>query len=176
MSSEYVTGTITGVIATLVGFALTMLYEWRKQNHQDELARTKTLELLTHELSDNLEIAQKNHTLFLQNIALMSQGQGQQVILSPTLYHGYGWQIAQANDIYSCVGNETYELLAKTYVALSFSNSFITARESFRFSNIALSSYQQILLDYDKSLELDSNNDVGLLTKAIAEVKKTTKA
>ena len=68
ISSEYVTGTITGIIATLIGFLLTMVYEWKKQNKSDKMAKVKTIELLTNELKDNLAIAKTNLDLFTRTL------------------------------------------------------------------------------------------------------------
>jgi hypothetical protein len=103
-------------------------------------------------------------------MVLITQRQGY-VTHSPALYYDSGWHIAQANDIYSYVGAETYQLLADTYVRLTYSNAYITAREAFRMSQDQTSNpYPKFLLIHDQNLAKYSQQDIGRLSNAIKTI------
>ncbi len=171
MSSDYVVGTITGVLATTFGFGLTMLYEWRKNRAKEEKEKQKILSLLAIELSDNLTIANENLKLFSEDIVLIGHRQGY-VARSPALYYDSGWHIAQANDIFSYVNAETYQLLADTYMHLTYSNAYITARESFRTSQDQTSNpYPKYLLTHDQNLEKISKEDNERLSNVLDTIE-----
>jgi hypothetical protein len=175
MSSDYIVGTVTGVLATTFGFGLTMLYERYKNRKWEKKEKNKILSLLSNELVDNLEIANENLKLFSQDMALITEHQGY-VSHSPALYYDSGWHIAQANDIYSYVGAEIYQWLADTYVHLTYSNAYITARESFRMSQDQTSNpYPKFLLTHDQNLAKYSKEDIERLSNTIKKIEEIKK-
>jgi hypothetical protein len=174
MSSDYIVGTVTGVLATTFGFGLTMLYERYKNRKREKKEKNKILALLSLELLDNLNIANENLKLFSEDIALIGGRQGC-VARSPALYYDSGWHIAQANDIYSYVDLETYQQLSDTYMHLTYSNAYITARESFRMSQDQTSNpYRNFLVIHDQNLVKYSQEDIGRLSNAIKTMKEIT--
>jgi hypothetical protein len=175
VSSEYLTGTITGVLATGFGFLLSTLYERYNRKRIEQSAKIKILSLLSNELGDNLEIATKNLGLFSKDIFLITQRDGQRIAQAPALYCNSSWHIAQANDIYSCVGAETYQLLADTYVALAYSNAYIASREFFRISQEEITSYTEKLLIHDKNLKEYSSRDIEKISTAIKKIEEIKK-
>ena len=171
MSSDYVAGTVTGVLATTFGFVLTMLYERYKDGKREKKEKTKILLLLSNELSDNLEIAKENSKLFSLDIELINHRR-EFVTQSPALYSDSGWRIAQANDIYSLVGVKKYQLLAEAYVHLTYSNAYITAREFYRMSQDPTSNpYTHFLLIHDEKLTDYTKEDIGRISLAIGTIK-----
>ena len=172
MSSEYIIGTVTGVLATSFGFVLTMLYEWLKARKKDQKERHKILTYLFSELEDNLSIGNQNIELFAQNVALMTN-RLLGISRSPALYYDSGWRMAQANGINSYVDSEMYRLLADTYMRLTYSNAYITARESFRMSQDPESNqYKVYLMGHDRRLQECSQQDIEEILKAKQRVEK----
>lgn len=179
MSSEYITGTITGLIGgiggTVVGFLLFAIYDQRNHRKTEKLGRIKTIDLLANELSDNLKIAQKNLLLFQQGIELSNQRQ--QTVVSPVFYYDSSWHIAQANGLCSFIDNEKYKVLAETYIDFTYSNAQINSREFFRISNIPLNNppnnyYSQILLSLDQNLEIRCTGTIKQINQSLKTVKE----
>jgi len=178
MSSEYIVATITGVLATVVGFFLFAVYDQLTHRKTEKSVRTKMIELLRNELNDNLKIAQKNLLLFQQGIQLSSQRQ--QTVVSPVFYYDSSWRIAQANGLCSFIGSETYNLLAETYVDFTYSNAQVNTREFFRISNIPLNNppnsyYSQILLSLDQNLEIKCNGNIEKINQSLKAVEELLK-
>jgi len=105
MSFEYVTGTITGIIATVAGFILTSLNERRRSKKADRDSRIKIMSLLLNELKDNLEIAEENLKLFA--FSLESTKENKRSVIAPTLFHDSSWRMAQASGIALSTDNES---------------------------------------------------------------------
>jgi len=169
MSSEYLVGTITGLIGgiggTIVGFLLFVLYDRRTHKKTEQQTKLKILTMLKSELKDNLRIAEVNQSLLSQDIALISERKG--IIQSLAFYEESSWHIAQANDIYSCIGDEAYKLLADAYVSLSYSNAHLASRESYITFNGAMSNYNQNLLSHDQALIIELRSDIEKITKGL---------
>lgn len=170
MSSEYVVGTITGIIATAVGFVLSMLYERKRSKKIEYDNRKKTLSLLRSELEDNLTIAEENLELFASNIGNLPEKKTS--ILAPTLYHESSWHVARANGIMSMLDNESYKFVAETYITLGHMNTQFSARENFRINNMALSNYHNILMAYDTTLQEKSVLNIERIKKTVEKLRE----
>lgn len=173
MSSEYVTGTITGIIATVVGFILSTLYERKRNERTERSNRIKILNLLVSELKDNLTIAEENAKLFA--LSMDSLRQKRIVIVAPTLFYDSGWRIGQANGIASFIDYEAYRFLTETYITLTHVNAQFNARESFRISNMALNTFYDILIAYDQRLQEKSESSVNVIKQATIRLEEAQK-
>jgi hypothetical protein len=173
MSSEYITGTITGIIATVVGFILSTLFERRRSEKTERHNRIKTINLLVGELKDNLMIAEENLALFTSSIQNLKQ-KGV-LLLAPTFYFDSSWHIAQANGIDSFIDSEAYKFLAGTYVTIAHMNVQFNARESFRINNMALSSFHNILTSYDQLLQQKSTLNMDRIKQTLAKLEEVKK-
>jgi hypothetical protein len=169
VSSDYVTGTITGIIATTVGFILSTLYERRRSEKTEHDNRIKTVNLLVSELKDNLKIAEENLGLFTSNLQNLTQRA--MSLIAPTFYFDSSWRIGQANGIASFIDGDTYKFLAETYVTITYMNAQFSARESFRIGNMALSSFQSILATYDQILQQKSALNIDRIKQAITKLE-----
>ncbi|MCJ7632918.1 hypothetical protein MUP77_11075 [Candidatus Bathyarchaeota archaeon] len=176
MSFEYVTGTITGIIATVAGFILTSLNERRRSKKADRDSRIKIMNLLLNELKDNLEIAEENLKLFA--FSLESTKENKRLVIAPTLFHDSSWRMAQASGIALFTDNEVYKFLTETYITMTFMSTQFGARESFRMNNMALSNFNDVLTTYDQVLQERSISTVGVIKQSITkleEVQQTKK-
>jgi len=72
MSEEFLTGLITGVLATTIGFGLTMLWDLWKLHREDRRKTTAVLLAIAHELKENLEKVNLP-TKLLQNESLLAK-------------------------------------------------------------------------------------------------------
>ena len=80
-SPEFWNGFVSGVIATLIGFVLTMLWDLWKTRRADRKQAKGVLRALKHECEENVAIVETNHRLLDTEIQLLKQKQ--QII--PTL-------------------------------------------------------------------------------------------
>ena len=74
MSSDFTIGLVTGALATVLGFVLTMAWELWKERRQ-ETSRVKAVcRALLYELDENQEILAKNRSLLESEQVLLSSG------------------------------------------------------------------------------------------------------
>lgn len=173
MSFEYVTGTITGIIATVVGFILTSLNERRRNKKTERDNRIKIINLLLNELKDNLEMAEENLKLFA--LSLESTKKNQRLVIAPVLFYDSSWHMAQASGIALFIDTEAYKFLTETYITMTFMNTQFNARESFRMSNMALSNFNDVLTTYDQVLQQRSISSVGVIKQSITRLEEVQK-
>jgi len=74
MSEEFLTGLITGVLATTIGFGLTMLWDLWKLHREDRRKTTAVLLAIAHELKENLEIVKVNRQFLEAELPILKEG------------------------------------------------------------------------------------------------------
>ena len=173
MSSEYIVGTVTGIVATGFGFLLSTFYEENRRKKEVRVASQKTISLLINELKDNLEIAQNNLNLVIQNE--ISLNQNSFVINSLALFQDSGWRLSQANGFCTSIGNDDFKFLAETYLRLSYGNAQINARENYRTTNISELPFSRVLAGFDKTLKESFDYDTKQIEKAILKLQEIQK-
>src|SRR3972149_6790602 len=74
MSEEFLTGLITGVLATTIGFSVTLLWDLWKLHRVDRRKTTAVLLAIAHELKENLEIVKVNRQFLEADLPILKEG------------------------------------------------------------------------------------------------------
>jgi hypothetical protein len=95
MSEEFLTGLITGVLATTIGFGLTMLWDLWKLHREDRRKTTAVLLAIVHELKENLEIVKVNRQFLEVELPILKEGKH---LIGSTLPFKHGmWDLLKVN-------------------------------------------------------------------------------
>lgn len=95
MSEEFITGLIVGVLATVVGFGLTMAWDLWKFHREDKRKTAAILLAVKHELEENLEIAKANRQLLEAELPVLDEGKH---LIAATLPFKQGiWDLLKVN-------------------------------------------------------------------------------
>src|SRR3989344_6480593 len=160
MSEEFLTGLITGVLATTIGFGLTMLWDLWKLHREDGRKITAILLAISHELKENLEIMKANRQLLEAELPILNTGKH---LIGSTLPFKHGmWDLLKVNLPAKLLQKES--LLAKLR-DLSLSASHLNEGMSSR----------QIYRDTSSNNTAFGQNMKGRNTTLIAEMDELSK-
>lgn len=149
---EFLVGLASGVLATLLGFGLTVWWDNHKFSRDIEQRDTAIIEALRQETSTNLETATRNQRILAQEIAVIDQGKA---LVEPLgLFQVGAWDLMRVNIPRRTAGNERRLLkigrMAQTAQEL---NDLIRSRENFRTFNAISSSFVTVMRIYDEQLQ-----------------------
>jgi hypothetical protein len=161
MSEEFLTGLITGVLATAIGFGLTMLWDLWKLRREDRQKTTAVFRAIAHELKENLEIVKVNRQFLEAELPVLKEGKH---LIGSTLPFKHGmWGILKVNLPTKLLLNES--LLAKLRdlsLTASHLNEGMFSRQTYRDTSSNNTAFGQ--------------NMTGRNVTLIAEMDKLSKA
>ena len=158
------------IIGTLLGVILVWRHEDKRTKKKELNDRIKIMDSVMNELEDNLTMAEENSGLFASNIENLKQQKTW--LQSPTFFHESGWRYAQANGIASFIDIEVYKFIAGTYITITHMNAQFNAREGFRITNMAQSSFYDVLILFDQMLHEKSVRNVDRIKETIARLQE----
>lgn len=74
MSEEFITGLITGVLATSIGFGFTMIWDLWKMNREQKQKTDSILRAIERELKENQGIAKSNKEFLEAELPVLKEG------------------------------------------------------------------------------------------------------
>ena len=161
--TEWENGFISGLIATLIGFFLTMIWDIYK-NRRDKIEKDQIIKKLIHDtLNENLVYIDKINQVLTQEIAALVQQQS--VVTNITTLKNDYWDLIKFNIPKDHLKDNN--LLKKLQDISSLTKSInenIDSREMYRLNNGAMSNFETRLQHYD-DLILSEN------TKLINHIK-----
>ncbi len=131
MSEELITGLITGVIATSIGFSFTMLWDLWKINRDQKQKTDSVLKAIENELQENIEIGKANKDLFEAELPVLKEGK--HLIVATLPFKKEIWDLLKLNLPNKLLKNETLlSTLSSITMSASHLNEGMNSRQVYR--------------------------------------------
>ena len=151
LNSEWLGGFISGVIATVIGFGLTMLWDIFKEHRGEERERLTLLRGVKQDIGDNAVICARNQQILQQELEVLGERKAVVVPLSP-LKSGM-WDVLKLRLPASSEAELKLLQQIRDYTSLLDQiNEAIRSRENYRLGNEAMSNFHERLRLYDEAL------------------------
>jgi len=131
MSEEFITGLITGVIATSIGFGFTMLWDLWKINREQNQKTDSVLLAVEHELQENIEIGKANKELLEAELPVLKKGN--YLIIATLPFKKEIWGLLKLNLPNKLLKNEAMlRKLSSITMTISHLNEGMNSRQVYR--------------------------------------------
>jgi len=165
--SQWIGGFISGVIATLIGFALTLIWDIYKSRRDKEQKDGAILRAMKHEFEENLEISKYNKSLLEEELKIIDQ---KKEIVPPLLLLKSGfWDLLKINLPAILLKQENVlKKIRDISLLASHINGGISSRQNYKNSSSMMSNYSSTIKIYDGIIvrEIDALDEEA--TTAIA--------
>jgi hypothetical protein len=153
----------SGVGATIIGFFLTMLWEWEKTKKLESIV----INTLKHELVTNEETLKNNLILLEQELDILDN---RQLIINPLISLNADFTNLLFIAMPKCFKNDPTLISGIRILSriTKENNETINSRETYRINNEAMSNCSTRMKDYDQILHTQTNQ----LIKATQELLK----
>ena len=168
MSAEFWNGFYSGVFATLIGFALTMVWDVWKNWRTDKKRDRAILRALLHECEENTSIGQQNWDLLSQELNALSEGKHLIVAMIP--FKSGLWEVLRPSiPTKLLTDSDLLSLLRDISMLVAHLNEGFRSRQTYKDTSGAMSNFNDRLKGVDGYLQ----GEVKQLQEALA--KATTK-
>ena len=155
----------SGVGATIIGFFLTMIWEWYKLKNQENAV----FDSLKEELKTNKAILNNNIASIIEELRILDEGKS---VVSPLNIINADF----TNMLFVCIPKkirkDTNLLSELRTIAMGakVNNETLKSRETYRMNNEAMTNYSSRMKIYDQILQIQTNE---LITKIEAFLSRT---
>lgn len=150
-SNEWLGGFISGVLATLIGFILTILWDIYKYRRDTKSRDDAVITAVNEELVANVFICESNKNALGQELKFLKEKKS---LVSPiSLFQNSTWDLLKIN-FPKQIGKDK-DLLKKIRnltQLIDHTNESIRSRENYRINNGAMSNYESRLQKYDENI------------------------
>jgi len=148
--SEWFKGFLSGVIATIIGCVITMVWDIFKSKRETEERENKVLAVIKEDLTCNLRILVDNLELIKKELEII--GNGSSIINSLIPLKTGFWDLAKIHLPKKILQGDTLAKLRDVVMNTERINETIQSRENFRNHNRALNGYGHQMKSYDNLL------------------------
>jgi hypothetical protein len=148
---EWLKGFVSGVLATIIGFALTVTWDIIKTHNESDKRDVAVLTAIKEDIAINLETLKYNKFLLQEDIKAIGEHKS---IVQPMnqLQNGF-WDIVKLNLPKKLISSPAIFLRVREAAGLTeYINEIIRSRESYRLNNGAMDNYYRHLKMYDDTL------------------------
>src|SRR5437762_1140520 len=151
INPEWWGGFISGVVATVLGFGLTMAWDYIKYRRETGEREAAVLRAVREEITDNTSVAEQNLMILTQEIQVLKEQKSVVAPLQP-LQNGM-WDLVRLNLPQKLVKSpDVLSGLRQTANVISYMTETIRSRENYRITNGAMSNYHDRMRLYDETL------------------------
>lgn len=150
LETQWFKGFLSGVVATVLGFVLTIIWDIRKTRDESLERDRVVMNAITEELQSNKRNIEQNLLRLQQELSVLAENRS---IVQPLFMMKTGfWDLAKINlRERLLVGDRLTRLRNLAFLAEQV-NSEIVSRENYRIHNVAMSNYSTRMRIYDESL------------------------
>ena len=161
--SEHLRGIITGVIATIIGFGLSMTWDTYKYNRDVKQIERQVLAAFKYEVETNLHILKYNQALLQNEIKVLDKKKS---MVAPLKLLDFGsWDLMKLHPPRSLVKVKKLVMVRRIAQLSDEMNEQIRSRENYRIHNQATTNRHAVLKIYDGLLLKRSKILLELLVK-----------
>jgi len=152
MNYEWFSGFLSGFLATLLGFGLTMLWDIYKQYQGVKQERIILLKAIRQECNDNLDVCKYNYRLLQEQLAVV--GEGKTIVVPIILMLNTSmWELSKIRlPAMSEADLKLLQDLAQCKNLAEYINETIHSRQIYMMTNQAMSNFSVRLEMYDIEL------------------------
>ncbi len=163
--TDWLKGFLAGVIATIIGFILTMLWDTFKLSRESKKREKTVLSTVKEELINNLSILQYNQTLLQRELELVDDNK--RLVAPLNILQSGFWDLVKINLPKKLTKEDTLIKIRTVAQLTDLMNETIRSRENFRIHNMALSGYGSRIKLYDEILL----ENIGNLLKSLESLQ-----
>jgi len=170
LSNEFWNGFYSGVLATLIGFALTMVWDvWK--TWRTDLQRDKgVIRALLSECEENANIAQTNVTMLEQELQVLAQNR-HLITTAVPLKTGL-WEALRPSIPTKLLSNvELLSLLRDVSAQVGYLNEGFRSRQTYKDTSGAMSNFSDRVKNVDEHLRAQLEMLKDMLAKATAQLR-----
>lgn len=160
---EWLLGFIGGIIATVIGFVLTMLWDISKSSRDIQEKEKQIMLVFKEELKYNLFILSSNLDLIDQELKIIDSKQS--IVNPPIMLKTGFWDLLKFHLPKKLAEKDTLKTISDVVQLSEEFNEIIRSRENFRNNNRALSSYGLQMKSYDQILVKSIGNLIDAMKK-----------
>lgn len=150
MPSGWWQGLMSGVLATLIGFGLTMIWDLWKTRRDEEHKDRAMLRALKAQVDLNADILIGQGNVIRKELEVMQTGRH---LLEPLVQlHSDLWDLAKNNLPKQLTNEDTVTALFRTSLASQQVNEWIRSREEHRLHNRAMSDFTETYQKIDHAI------------------------
>ncbi len=150
LAKDWFLGFLSGVAATVFGFALTISWDIYKMQHDTRVREETVLRALSEELRENKAVLERDVDVLRQELAVLAERRSVVQPLS-VLKIGF-WDIAKVNLPKALLAGERLLKLRNVASLADGCNEQIRSRENCRMHNGAMSNFSERMRAYDEPL------------------------
>lgn len=163
---SWLTGFLSGVIATIIGFIFTIIWDIYKYRRDIGSRDNTILTAIGEELRSNYEISTLNKNILLEEIKVLDENKS---VVTPLCFLQSGfWELVKVNLPSALAKGDSLLKIRKMAQSTNEINEVIRSRENYRVHNGAMSNYSSRLKIYDQIL-LQHFNELNKLYDGMQE-------
>lgn len=170
--SQWMSGFLSGVAATLVGFLFTVLWDVYKYRRDVAERDRSILKVVQHDLEENRRLVTENKAMLQQELEIIDQ---KKELVRPLLLLKTGfWDLLKANLPRKLVANtELLERIQALSLLASHINEETRSRQSYKNASSMMSNYNSTIKIHDEILVSDLDRLAKGLDDALAVLQAT---
>lgn len=152
LPKDYIVGFVSGSLATLLGFVLTILWDSYKYYRDRKKRDRAILEALRLEVIGNIGLLRENQDLVKRELEFVKEKKSIVQPLAPL--HEHMWQVLAMNMPDKLI--DTPKLLTSVREAIEhllYVSEIVESREAYRINNGSMSNYSDRIRIYDELLQ-----------------------
>lgn len=174
LSSEFWNGFYSGVIATLIGFVLTMLWDVWKTWRTDRKHDKAVLRALQYECEENAAVAQQNVNLFEQELHALAESKF--LIVTTIPFKSGLWDVLRPSIPTKVLAHvDLLSLLRDISSLVAHLNEGFRSRQTYKDTSGAMSNFTDRLKLLDEHLHGQVKELQELLSRATQELKAVSR-
>jgi hypothetical protein len=176
MPTEFWNGFYSGVLATAIGFVLTMAWDIWKTRQTERKRDKAVLIALRHECEENTLIAQQNAMYLAEELKLMAEKQRHRTVAMHPFKTGM-WEVLKLSIPTKVITNaELLPLLRDNYLLAAHMNEGFVSRQNYKDTSGAMGNFHNSLKGRNEYLQGEINQLQGILEKLTTNLRDCEKA
>jgi len=170
--SQWVSGFISGVGATLIGFLCTILWDVYKYRRDIDQRDRAIINYVKHDLEENRNLATENKSMLMNELEIIDQGKE---LVRPLLLMKTGfWDLLKANLPKKIINNsDLLENIQGLSLLGGHINEEIRSRQNYKNASSSMSNYNSTIKIHDELLVSDIDQLIMSLDDALAVLQAT---
>ncbi|GAB6137697.1 hypothetical protein [Halanaerobaculum tunisiense] len=173
-SGQWLSGFISGTIATIIGFIFTMIWDIYKFRRDQKSREENIVSAFKRELNDNLEFLQHNKILLSKELEVIENDKS--IVAPLIILQNDFWELMKIN-LPKILAKEDMLVKVKRVVrGIIQLNEQIKSREDYRINNQGYTNYNSRMKKYDETMIVITEqlyNDIEELLKDINKANES---
>jgi len=150
LDSQWLAGFISGIVATIIGFIFTMIWDIYKFKRDQKNRENNLVSAFKRELNDNLEFLQYNKDLLSMELEAIENDK--YIIIPLIMLQNDFWELMKINLPRVLAEEDILVKVKKVVRSIIQLNEQIKSREDYRINNQGYTNYKSRMRAYDERI------------------------